>query len=67
MGLYYIETGMGCCIRRARSEEGARRAVLREVGTYQGVGKVREATQHDIDWVRGMGGNVPGESDDVNN
>jgi hypothetical protein len=61
MALYYVETGRGCGIKRARSEEQAKREVLREVGTIEGVRLVREATRRDIDWVRGMGGNVPAD------
>lgn len=61
MALYYVETGRGCCIRRARSEEQAEREVLREVGTIDGVQLVREATPQDIAAVRGMGGYVPAD------
>lgn len=61
MALYYVSTGRGCCIRRARSEEQAEREVLREVGTYEGVQFVREATPQDIAHVRGMGGHVPAD------
>jgi hypothetical protein len=61
MTLYYVETGRGCGIRRARSVEQARRKTLREVGTYEGVRLVREATQRDLNWVRGMGGSVPAD------
>lgn len=61
MALYYVETGRSCCIKRARSEEQAEREVLREVGTYEGVQRVREATKRDIEWVRGMGGRVPAD------
>ena len=61
MALYYVETGRGCCIQRARSEEQAEREVLREVGTYEGVRLVRKATARDIEWVRGMGGRVPAD------
>lgn len=61
MALYYVETGRGCCIRCARSAEQAEREALREVGTYEGVQNVREATERDIEWVRGMGGRVPAD------
>lgn len=61
MALYYVETGRGCSIRRARSKEQAEREVLREVGTLEGVQRVREATKRDIEWVRGMGGEVPAD------
>lgn len=61
MALYYIETGRGCCIRRARNVEQAERETLREVGTLEGVQLAREATKQDIEWVRGMGGYVPAD------
>ncbi len=61
MALYYVETRRGCCIRLGRSEEQVRREVLREVGTYEGVQRMREATASDIEWVRGMGGRVPAD------
>ena len=59
MTLFYVETGRGCCIRSARTEQQAEREVLREVGTSEGVQLVRKAAQKDIDWVRAMGGVVP--------
>lgn len=61
MTLYYLETGRGCCIQRARSEEQAKNMILREVGSDEGVQRVREATARDIEWVRGMGGRVPAD------
>lgn len=61
MALYYVETGRGCCIQRARSEEQAKNMILREVGSDEGVQRVREATARDIEWVRGMGGRVPAD------
>lgn len=61
MTLYYVETGRGCGIRRARSEAQAKREVLREVGTYVGVKRVRKANARDVEWVRGMGGRVPAD------
>jgi len=59
MALYYAETGMGCCIREATSLQNAKNIILREVGTYNGVKIVREASEADIGWVKGMGGYVP--------
>jgi hypothetical protein len=57
--LFYLSTGMGACIRVAEDEDDAYEKVLREVGTDAGVDDVREATEQDIEWVRGMGGRVP--------
>lgn len=57
--LYYASTGCGACIRLAEDEDDAYEKVLREVGTANGVNDVREATEQDIAWVRGMGGYVP--------
>lgn len=45
-------------IREARDIESGKRAILREVGTYEGVSTVRKATEEDIAWVKGMGGSV---------
>lgn len=59
MALYYVETGIGCCIRRARSEDQALEDALREVGTWNGIKAVRLASEADLAWVRGMGGRVP--------
>jgi len=56
--VYYVTTGMGCCIRHGTSEESVRRKVLREVGEYNGVQEVREAEPKDIAWVKAMGGEV---------
>lgn len=62
MTLYYAETERGCCIRRALSEEQALTQILREVGTtYAGVRLLREATEADLAWVKGMGGRVPAD------
>lgn len=57
--LYYASTGRGACIRVAKDEDDAYEKILREVGTSAGVQYVREATENDISWVRGMGGYVP--------
>jgi len=59
MSLYYAETGMGCCIREATSFKNAANIILREVGTYNGIRKIRKASKADIGWVKGMGGYVP--------
>lgn len=59
MKLFYVSTGMGCCIMKARDEDHARKQALIEVGTMRGVREVREATESDIAWVRGMGGRIP--------
>lgn len=55
--LYYVSTDRGCGIRAARDEDAVWRQLAREVGT-DNVRDVREATEKDMDWVRGMGGYV---------
>jgi hypothetical protein len=59
--LFYVETGIGCSIEYGRkgSENKVRERVLREVGTYNGVKRIREATKDDIAWVQAMGGYIP--------
>lgn len=57
--LFMIATGCGACLRFGTSEDSVRRAVLREVGTDNGVESVREATAADIAWIRAMGVYVP--------
>lgn len=56
---FYIETGMGACIRMAQTAKSAKAAVLREVGTIHGVSLVREATTTDVLLIKGMCGYVP--------
>lgn len=58
MKLFYIETNRGCGLRRAHRLSSARKMAEREVG-ISNVREVREATERDIAWVRGMGGYVP--------
>jgi len=57
--IVYAETGLGACLTEARDVESGRRAILKEVGTYNGVKVCRKATKDDIEWVRAMGGYVP--------
>jgi hypothetical protein len=59
MPKYYVETGLGCKLVEDRTIEAARRATLREVGSYLGVQLIRKATQEDINWVRTMQGARP--------
>jgi hypothetical protein len=59
MALYYINTGLGCGLRRAANIQQARADALREVGTYAGVKECRLATPEDISHVTRMGGYVP--------
>ena len=59
MALFYVETGMGACVRAAVDKAAAHEAALREVGTYNGVQVVRLATEDDLAWVRAMGGYIP--------
>jgi len=57
--LIYFESTIGCGIRRAKNIRAGRAAILKEVGTYNGIQVIREATENDIDWVSAMGGHVP--------
>lgn len=57
--LFYVETGRGCGLKKGKTAESVRRVTLSEVGSIDGVRLVREATERDIAWVRGMGGHVP--------
>ena len=59
MKYYYAETGMGACIRVAENIDSARKQILREVGTANGIQIIREATKFDIDRVTVMGGLIP--------
>lgn len=59
MAVYYIETGLGCCLREGAGSKSVGTAVLRDVGTHNGVSLVRLATPQDIAHVRAMGGYVP--------
>lgn len=58
----YAETGRGACLRVAKSVDEGRRAILREVGTHDGVQVCQKATRENVEWVRGMGGYVPPEA-----
>ncbi len=56
MKLYYVETGMGCTVVKAKSAAQARAMVLKMVGTYNGVDLVREATDFDVAWYKQFSG-----------
>ena len=58
MELFYFESDLGCGIRTAADEYVAWDEIEREVGS-DNLRRVRPATEHDISWVRGMGGYVP--------
>lgn len=58
MKYYYVSTDRGCGIKAARDEDHAYRQAARQVGDNN-IQDVREATEADIAWVRGMGGYVP--------
>lgn len=60
MPLFYVLTSNSCGIRKAKDAKTALKNALREVGT-NGNPSVREATQMDISWVKGMGGHIPKE------
>jgi len=60
---FYIETGMGACIRMARTIKSAEAAALREVGTFHGVSLVREAKISDVLFIKGMCGYVPPDAE----
>lgn len=57
--IVYAETGIGCCLREAKTVEADARAILRDVGERARVQLCRKATDRDIGWVRAMGGYVP--------
>ena len=59
MALYFVFTGRGVCLREGTDEDTVREAVLREVGTLDGVQDVRQATKADAVHIRAMGGRVP--------
>ena len=61
MEVFYAETGMGCCIREAKTMEAVRAIILAEVGLYNGIRVLRKATESDIDWVFRKGGQIPGK------
>lgn len=56
--LFHVSTDRGCGIRAAVDEDAMWRMMAREVGTSN-VSEIREATEADIAWVRGMGGYIP--------
>lgn len=58
MKWFYFESDRGCGIRDYRNHESALKGIAREVGEGY-VTVVREATERDIAWVRGMGGYIP--------
>ena len=56
---YYVSLeGRGCGIRVGTCEDDIWNQMAREVGT-NAVQEIREATEADIAYVRGMGGRVP--------
>lgn len=57
--VFYFESGRGCGLRESKSLEQAKREILHEVGTYEGVTLVQEATDENIGLVLAMGGFVP--------
>lgn len=57
--LFYVSiSGRGCGLRAAKDEDAVRDMMAREAGT-DNIQEIREATDKDIDWVKGMGGRVP--------
>lgn len=56
--LFYISTDRGAAIRSAHRLDSAKKLAREEVGRSN-VKEVREATEADIAWVRGMGGYIP--------
>lgn len=59
--IWYFENDRGCGLRdiSARTEENAKRILIRETGTYDPPKNVRLATPDDKAWIEGMGGHVP--------
>lgn len=64
MKLYYFESRLGCGIRAFKDGHSASIGILKEVGEGNGLKFVKEATQTEIAWVRGMGGYIPEVKDD---
>ena len=62
--VFYFESGKGAGLRAFASDDidAAKEAILREVGTYDGVELVRWATEQDRAYVRAMGGFAPAGS-----
>jgi hypothetical protein len=58
MPLYYVENDFGCGIRCAKNKKQASSNLLKEEGSNHAK-FVRLARTDDINWVRGMGGNIP--------
>lgn len=69
--LYYVETEVGCGIKKAETATKAKKQVIKELGSLIEIQVVREATEEDIAWVTGMGGYVPklnwGKNDETSN
>jgi len=59
MALYTVEFGHNIGLRDGASARQVLRAITAEEGTNAGPFNVRRATRADVDWVRGMGGEVP--------
>lgn len=59
MKIFYAETGVGCCIREAKTIETARACILAEVGASNGIRLLRVATVADVDHILRNGGKVP--------
>lgn len=57
--LYYFSSDMGCGIRAGLNDEKVEAEVINEVGSAHGVKDFREATAHDLSWVKSMGGYIP--------
>lgn len=57
--IFYAETGIGCCLVKATSVTNARRQLLSQVGTLNGVQECHVATDEEIKWVHSMGGHLP--------
>jgi len=51
---YYAETGIGCTLVEAESEERALHLLLIDVGLCSSVSRIRVATEKDIAWVKSM-------------
>ena len=58
MKIYYARTDRGCGLRAAESLNDARAQFYNECG-FNNVIEVHEATEEDIQWIKGMGGYVP--------
>ena len=59
MKIYYVVFSLGCFLVKADSVELVKKQAQNEYGYSFGPYRIRRATKKDIEWVEGMGGQVP--------